>query len=440
MGVYRAVERVVRETWQEMREENIAFMAGSIAYYAFISMLPLLLFALFVLSAVDNASLTAYLYSTTERVLTPHARQLLIESLDSTSARTGISVVSALTILWGTSRILRALDVAFSEIYGVEETKSVLAQARDAAIVAVALVAAIVVVVAAGVVFALVPDLPYPAVVNPLLLVLGLSLTFFPIYYVFPDVDVRPIEVLPGTVLAAVGWATLEAAFQGYVALAGRYEAVYGTLGSAFLLLVWLYFSGLVLLVGGVVNAVLAGRTLDEHALGTPENFEIDESAGEPDESAGESGDLTGNPDELANESGELTNESNGSDRDEPTHPLTDAPRDVRRDVARQRVEADRAETGRGEDGRAASSQVETHRRSLRERRAAADGDAERRLSREEVERLATELERAEAENEQLRAEREELRRDRADLARRLERRRRSLWERAKGWLSRRKK
>jgi membrane protein len=417
--LYRLVQRVVRETWQEMREENIAFMAGSIAYYAFISMLPLLLFALFVLSAVDNASLTAYLYSTTERVLTPHARQLLIESLDSTSARTGISVVSALTILWGTSRILRALDVAFSEIYGVEETKSVLAQARDAAIVAVALVAAIVVVVAAGVVFALVPDLPYSAVVNPLLLVLGLSLTFFPIYYVFPDVDVRPIEVLPGTVLAAVGWATLEAAFQGYVALAGRYEAVYGTLGSAFLLLVWLYFSGLVLLVGGVVNAVLAGRTLDEHALGTPENFEIDESAGE---------------------SGELTNESNGSDRDEPTHPLTDAPRDVRRDVARQRVEADRAETGRGEDGRAASSQVETHRRSLRERRAAADGDAERRLSREEVERLATELERAEAENEQLRAEREELRRDRADLARRLERRRRSLWERAKGWLSRRKK
>jgi membrane protein len=424
--LYRLVERVVRETWQEMREENIAFMAGSIAYYAFISMLPLLLFALFVLSAVDNASLTAYLYSTTERVLTPHARQLLIESLDSTSARTGISVVSALTILWGTSRILRALDVAFSEIYGVEETKSVLAQARDAAIVAVALVAAIVVVVAAGVVFALVPDLPYPAVVNPLLLVLGLSLTFFPIYYVFPDVDVRPIEVLPGTVLAAVGWATLEAAFQGYVALAGRYEAVYGTLGSAFLLLVWLYFSGLVLLVGGVVNAVLAGRTLDEHALGTPENFEIDESAGEPEESAGESG--------------ELTNESNGSNRDEPTHPLTDAPRDVRRDVARQRVEADRAETGRGEDGRAASSQVETHRRSLRERRAAADGDAERGLSREEVERLATELERAEAENEQLRAEREELRRDRADLARRLERRRRSLWERAKGWLSRRKK
>jgi membrane protein len=410
--LYRLVQRVVRETWQEMREENIAFMAGSIAYYAFISMLPLLLFALFVLSAVDNASLTAYLYSTTERVLTPHARQLLIESLDSTSARTGISVVSALTILWGTSRILRALDVAFSEIYGVEETKSVLAQARDAAIVAVALVAAIVVVVAAGVVFALVPDLPYPTVVNPLLLVLGLSLTFFPIYYVFPDVDVRPIEVLPGTVLAAVGWATLEAAFQGYVALAGRYEAVYGTLGSAFLLLVWLYFSGLVLLVGGVVNAVLAGRTLDEHALGTPENFEIDESAGEPDE----------------------------SDRDEPTHPLTDAPRDVRRDVARQRVEADRAETGRGEDSRAASSQVETHRRSLRERRAAADGDAERRLSREEVERLATELERAEAENEQLRAEREELRRDRADLARRLERRRRSLWERAKGWLSRRKK
>jgi membrane protein len=421
---YRVVKRVVRETWQEMRDENIAFMAGSIAYYAFISLLPLVLFALFVLSAVENASLTAYLYSTTEQVLTPHARQLLVESLDSTSARTSVSVVGALTILWGTSRIFRALDVAFSEIYNVEENKSVLAQARDAAIVAVALVAAITVVVAAGAVFATVPDLPYPAVLNPLLLVLGLSLAFFPIYYVFPDVDVRPVEVLPGTVLAAIGWAALEAAFQSYVALAGRYEAVYGTLGSAFLLLIWLYFSGLVLLVGGVVNAVLAGRTLDEHALGTPEDFEIDESAGEPDEAG----------------------------RDAPTDPITDAPRNVRREVARRRVEdgrgeesraeGSRAEGGRTEGGRAEGSRVETPPRSGRDRRTAAETDAEHRQLREEVERLVAELEEVEAENEQLREERERLRENNADLSRRLERRRRyqSLRERVKGWLSRRKK
>jgi YihY family inner membrane protein len=351
-----------------------------------------------------------------------------VESFDSASARTSVSVVGGLTLLWGTSRIFRALDVAFSEIYSVEENKSVLAQARDAVIVAVSLVIAAVVVVAASAVVAVAPDLPYPAVVNPLLLVVGLSLAFYPVYYVFPDVNVRPIEVVPGTVFAAVGWTVLEAAFQSYVAVAGRYEAVYGTLGSAFLLLIWLYFSGLVLLVGGVLNAVLAGRTLDEHALGTPEDFEIDESAGTPDD--GEMPDLP--PDSLA-----------------------DAPREVRREAARRRVGDGQGGDARAEDGRSESAQVgdgpgergrEETTRSLGEQLAAAETDAEYRRLREEVERLAAELEEVEAENERLREERERLREERerlrrnnADLARRLERRRRSLRERVRGWFSRRR-
>ena len=379
--------RVVRATWREVRDENIAFMAGSIAYYAFVSMLPLLLFALFVLSAVDSESLTLHLYSLTESVLTPHARGLLVESLDSSTARTGVSIVGAITLLWGTSRIFRGLDVAFAEIYDVEENKRFLAQVRDGLVVAVALALAVAAVVAAGVVFALLPDLPYPIVVNPLLLVVGLAIAFFPIYYVFPDVDVRPVEVIPGTVLAAVGWAVLEAAFQAYVAFAGRFEAAYGTLGSVLLLLVWLYASGFVLLVGGVVNAVLAGRTHDENALGTPENFEVDEGA-EVD------GEFEGAEEFDGRESVPVRNGGFGHASEEST-----------------------SASGGGE-------------------RTSTKLDEDRNL-RDEVERLATEVERVKAENERLRNERRRLKRNNVDLARRLERRRRSVWERAKRWMFR---
>ncbi|WP_135823364.1 YihY/virulence factor BrkB family protein [Halorussus ruber] len=267
MGVRDEAERVVRNSWREVQAEDITFMAGSIAYHAFVSMLPLLVFLLVVLSAVGNDAFTAELVDVTEQFLTPYARDLLVESLDVTSARTGVSLLGAVTLLWGISKIFRSLDIAFSKIYDSQHRTTVLDQVENALVVLFGLVVAVLSFLAAGTIFSLFPDLPYLPVLNPLVLLAGLGVAFFPIYYVFPDVDVTPREVLPGVIFAALGWTALEAVFQAYVSFAGRYEAAYGTLGSAFLLLIWLYFSGLILLLGAVVNAVLAGRTGDRNPL-----------------------------------------------------------------------------------------------------------------------------------------------------------------------------
>ncbi|WP_276279898.1 YihY/virulence factor BrkB family protein [Halorussus caseinilyticus] len=381
MGVRSEVERIVRESWRETREENVTFMAGSIAYYAFVSMLPLLLFALVVLSVVGNETFTASLAETTEPFLTPYARGLVVESLDIATAQTGVSVVGVLTLLWGISKIFRGLDVAFSKIYGTESNKTLLRQFENAVVVFTALTVAIVAFVAVGVVAALVPDLPYPPALNSLFLVVGLAVAFFPIYYVFPDVDVTPRQVLPGTLVAAVGWAALEAGFQGYVTYAARYEAVYGTLGSAFLLLIWLYFSSLVLLFGGVVNAVLARQTGDEHALGDAALEDAVRRAG---------------PDEASSERGHRA--ASASDRPD------------------------------GEVGRASATGGPVVAESVE--RARSDGelarvydelDADRRRLREEVQRLETQNAR--------------LRRVNDALTRRLARRRRSVVAQAKRWL-----
>ena len=128
----------------------------------------------------------------------------------------------------------------------------------------------------AGAVFALFPELPFVGVLNPLLVVAALVPAFFPLYYVFPNADVTPREVVPGTVVAAVGWGALEAVFQAYAAAASTYE-VYGTIGAVLLLLTWLYFGGLVLLVGGAVNVVLADRVEEAADLAAIE-AEIDDA------------------------------------------------------------------------------------------------------------------------------------------------------------------
>ncbi|MFC4552996.1 MULTISPECIES: YihY/virulence factor BrkB family protein [Halorussus] len=257
----------VRAVLREVRAENVTFMAGSIAYHAFVSLIPLLLFALFVLSLVDNATLTESIVSVTQSMLAPETQGLLIEALADVPTRAGASLVGAAAFLWGTFKIFRGLDVAFSEIYDTAKENSLREQLRDGAVVLFALVLAVGVVVAAAAAFALVPNLPLAGLLNPLLLVAGLILAFFPVYYVFPDVDLTPREVAPGLLFATVGWAVLQWLFQIYVVYAGRYEA-YGVVGGVLVLVTWLYLSALVLLLGAVVNAVLGGRTGDANALG----------------------------------------------------------------------------------------------------------------------------------------------------------------------------
>src|SRR6056297_1286856 len=364
--LWRATERVVRASWREIHDQNITFMAGSIAYHAFVSMLPLLLFVIVVLTTVGNEEFTASVAEVTEPFLTAYARDLLVESLDVATARTGVSVVGAVTLLWGVSKIFRGLDVAFSQIYGTASNKPLLVQLENAVVVFVALGFAVAVFLVVAAVASRVPDLPYPSVLNPLLLAVGLSIAFFPVYYVFPGVDVTAREVLPGVVVAAVGWTAMEAVFQWYVALVARYEAVYGTLGSVFILLIWFYFSSLVLLVGGVLNAVLAGRLRDERALAAldPERNEVGEGELEGSE--------TGRPDSVTTpDRGRKSDRGQHSDR-RPARDRSSSSEGARTSAPRSEAELQRAE---GLGGRS---------------------DADERRLREEVRRL-------EADNERLR-------------------------------------
>ncbi|WP_435177035.1 YihY/virulence factor BrkB family protein [Halorussus sp. AFM4] len=392
------LRRIVRETLREIHDENITFMAGSIAYHAFVSLIPLVLLGALVLAALDQAAFTASLVETTEPFLTPYARDLLVESLDVPATRTGVSVVGAVTLLWGMSKIFRGLDVAFSEIYGTRSNKRLLEQFENGIVVFAALGVAVAVFLVAGAVAAAVPAPPYRAALNPLFLVAGLAVAFLPVYYVFPDEDVTVREVVPGTLFAAVGWAALEALFQGYVGLAGRYEAAYGALGSAFLLLIWLYFGGLLLLVGAVLNAVLAGRTGDEHALGV-----TDEVSADP------------------------------PDLDRPA-PSVGRVRSARDRVGTGRADADGGRVGEGAGGRPTDAGA-GRRAGADLRRADRSLDADPEALRERVATLETETARLEREARRLERENDRLRRRNEALALRLRRQRRSVWARTKRWL-----
>jgi YihY family inner membrane protein len=268
-----------------VRDGDATLLAASVAYYAFLSLLPALLLVLAVGSAVAGERLALAVVAAAGDFLAPAGQQAVGDAFRSAAGRGGATVVGVALLGWSTLKVFRALDVAFSKLYGAAEPESFLAQIRDSVVVLGSVGVGLAAMVVVGSLLAGV-DLPFVAGIVGVLVLPGvLTVIFLPMYYVFPAAEVSVREVLPGAVVAAVGWTLLQAGFQVYAAGAGQYE-VYGVLGGVLLLVTWFYLGALVLFVGVAVNVVRAGR--DRQVQQGPDRRTETMSRSDADEGGGE--------------------------------------------------------------------------------------------------------------------------------------------------------
>jgi membrane protein len=83
------------------------------------------------------------------------------------------------------------------------------------------------------------------------------SISFAFIYRFGPSRRLRGTPIVPGAILAALSWAGISALFRLYVNNFGNYNKVYGTVGAAIVLMLWLYMSSLVMLLGAQLNTTV---------------------------------------------------------------------------------------------------------------------------------------------------------------------------------------
>lgn len=246
-----------KEVARVTKEEEVTFLAASVAYYAFVSLIPAVVLALFVATTFGGDGLATFVVDATGQFLTASGQDVLTSALEGNGERGGVTVVGLALLLWGTLKVFRALDITFSKVYGAESESSILDQLLDSLVVlgSIGLTLLLMFVLAAvlaslklGLLLELASVLVLPAL---------LTGAFLPIYYRFPDRAITAREALPGAMFAAIGWTVLQAGFQVYAAAAGA--TAYGIVGGVILLVTWLYIAGAVLLVGAVINVVLAG-------------------------------------------------------------------------------------------------------------------------------------------------------------------------------------
>ncbi len=237
-------------------DRNLTYLAAGIAFYTFVSVIPLILLTVAVASFVGGDALAGRVTGILGQQLSSAGQDSVTQALTQTAGRGAASAVGFLGLAWSALKLFRGLDQAFDELYLDDLRTSLLEQVRNGLVVVVGIGLAVGLVVAVGVVLSVLPlEFPFVDVLGSLLLSVLLGVAFLPVYYVLPPVDVSVREILPGAVVAAGGWMLLQVGFRLYAAHAARYAA-YGMIGAVLLFVTWLYFASIVILLGGAVNAV----------------------------------------------------------------------------------------------------------------------------------------------------------------------------------------
>lgn len=252
---------ILRAIVHEVRAEQITFMAGTIAYNAFLSLLPLLFLLLALIQTVGGGELESSMIQLIEALVTPGASDILVSELRGASV--GASLVGIAALVWGMLRIFRSLDMAFSDIYETQAENTFLNQIVDGITVFASIAAIIVGFVVVESAFGITSGSGPLWVLQRGLIVFVVALALVPMYYVFPDeTDMSILETAPGVLFTALALVSLQSGFSLYVDYSSQ-AAENTMLASILIFLTWLYACGLVVLLGAAINAVLTNRSED---------------------------------------------------------------------------------------------------------------------------------------------------------------------------------
>lgn len=258
-----------RDLVREIGDDHVLDYAGSVAFSAFLAIFPFLLFAVALAGLVVDPRTLDALVGQVRQVAPDQVAEILDDRLRAlvVGTRTSLLTLGAVGAIWAASGAIAALMTALNAAYDVVERRPFW---KTRAIALAMTIAAAVLIVAASVIAIVTPHLaawlggPMKVAILLLRWPVAAALMFVVIaclYHFLPDVD-QPFRIVsPGAVVAVVGWVAASLGFSLYVSHFGRYEVVYGALGSVIVLLLWMWISALVILVGAEINALF-----DEYA------------------------------------------------------------------------------------------------------------------------------------------------------------------------------
>lgn len=270
-------------------ESELFGRAAQSAFYFSLAIFPFLLFVIslfgLVLRSADDFRSETYAYI--GRVMPGAASELVRRTMDEIASNSsgGKLTIALIVTLWSASAGVDSVRSGLNAVYGLRDSRMWLKTKVQSLILTGVI----------SMIFGLVLTIVFygwnlievtleklgSRVASPTILVilqwasilLLMLFAFEVIYNLLPDFKKRRWRwITPGTISAIVLWLILTSGFRVYISYFNSYDRTYGSLGAVIILMLWLYLTALVVMVGGAINTVteeLHDDALDETQTNT---------------------------------------------------------------------------------------------------------------------------------------------------------------------------
>ncbi|MFJ7916847.1 MULTISPECIES: YihY/virulence factor BrkB family protein [Lysinibacillus] len=263
-----------------LRRAEISALAAQLAYFFLLSFFPLLIFLVTLLPYLNLKS--TQVYSFLVNIMPDEVYRLIESTLDEilTSRNSSLLSVGVLGTIWSASKGINALIRALNKAYDTETRASLLDRGLSLVftLVFVVVIAVVLLLPVFGqqvghFLFSIVGiEEQFEIIwhrtrwsIPPLLIFIVLMGIYRFIPNTIPRLKLR--GVWPGALFSTISWVAVTYAFSFYINNFANYSATYGSIGGVIILMLWLYFTGIILIFGGILNATMQKKVLQKELM-----------------------------------------------------------------------------------------------------------------------------------------------------------------------------
>jgi len=263
-----------KELYDKFFETDVMSSAAQVAFYFSFAFFPLLLFliSLFGLVLESTEDLRTELYQYLAQLMPSSAYQLVQTTMDEIieTSSGGKLTIGLLVTLWSASAGVDSLRIALDRVYELKETRSwwkTKLQSLVLTFLFILLLAVGLAAVTAGSTLVraalgglgLEVDSPWVVTATQWgAIVVVMLFTTAVVYSWLPNFkEFHWVWISPGAITAIFVWILFGSLFRLYLQYFNTYNKAYGSLGAVIILMLWMYITGVALLLGGAINSVL---------------------------------------------------------------------------------------------------------------------------------------------------------------------------------------
>lgn len=272
----------VRGVYKKADADNIAFLAGAIAFNILVAAAPLILAALGIAGTIlrlqqtdPTETLLRYIFEGLPPVSEEFQAMVgrILRGLVEQS--TGLLSIGTVFFVWLSTRLIGTLRTALREVFDIQQGRGIIAGKLFDMKMVIAAGTLLALNVGITVTLELVARFGLDALgistgdLRPFQLFYGRVVAFLSIWAMFllmyrylPPRKIHWSTAVVAATFAAVLFELLKLAFGWYVTNVADYRSTYGNLATLVVLILWIYYSATVFILGGEVGQVFAMRRI----------------------------------------------------------------------------------------------------------------------------------------------------------------------------------